>query len=284
MKYLEFEYPTHEKIWGEEKWIISAHANGQAIIKGTKQNLGEYYLENRGQFGDNLPEEFPLLVKVINTFDDLSIQVHPNDEYAMKHEQSLGKSECWYILDAKDTDIIAGQKKLTKAELEEAIENNKFFELCELKKIQQGDFFYIPPGCIHAIRRNTSILEIQQSSDITYRLYDYERRDDNGNLRELHLKQAVDVIDYDYQNDSKTQKIDEYTTNLVDCEYFYVDLIAKKQIKLEATNQFKMVIAVDGPMYIDDRQIAQNEGVIILRGQELEIRTENKIVVSGLKK
>lgn len=283
MKYLEFNYPNHQKIWGEEKWIISAHKNGEAQIKGLDKNLSEYYRENKNLFGDDLPDEFPLLVKIINTFDDLSIQVHPDDKYAGEYENSLGKSECWYILKADKADIIAGQKQITRDDVENAIANNTFLDLCDLKSIESGDFFYIPPGCIHAIRKNTSLLEIQQSSDITYRLYDYERRDDNGKLRELHISQSLDVIDYDYKNENKIKYIDDNTSNLVTCEYFYVDLIKNKKENIIKTNhEFKMIIAIGGSMYIDGNEVAENEGVIVLKNQSVTVTTENKLIVSGI--
>ncbi len=285
MKFLEFEYQSHEKIWGEEKWIISAHDNGLAKIKNSTLNLNEYYRENRNLFGDNLPDDFPLLVKIINTVDDLSIQVHPDDEYAKANENSLGKCECWYILEANDTDIIAGQKKITREEVKAAITNNTVVDLFDLKEIKKGDFFYIPTGCVHAIRKNTSILEIQQSSDITYRLYDYNRKDNEGNLRELHIEKSLDVIDYDFQNQNQITKVDETTTNLVTCKYFYVDLIENKnEYVINTPNQFKMLIAIDGPMYVDSHKINQNEGIIILKDQEVRVKSDYKVAVSGITK
>ncbi len=287
MKFIEFTYETQPKIWGEEKWIISGHKNAPAKVNGSETTLDKFYEENRELFGKNLPEEFPLLVKIINTEDDLSIQVHPGDEYAKENEDSLGKTECWYIIDAKDTDIIAGQKKLTRKEVEAAIEENNFLEICDIKPIKKDDFFYIPAGCIHAIRKNTSILEIQQSSDVTYRLYDYERRDDAGNLRELHIDKSLDVIDYDYQNDVTPNVIygrDGYThTELVTSNYFYVDLMeTSEELTISTDDSFKMIIALDGPMTVDGKAIKENEGVIVLANQNVDVKPEAKIVVSGM--
>lgn len=287
MKFIELAYETQPKIWGEEKWIISGHKNAPAKVKNTEETLAEFYRSNRELFGKNLPEEFPLLVKIINTNDDLSIQVHPDDEYANKNENSLGKTECWYIIDAKDTDIIAGQKKITREEVENAVKENNFLEICNLKPIKKDDFFYIPAGCIHAIRKNTSLLEIQQSSDVTYRLYDYNRKDDNGNLRDLHIDKSLDVIDYNYENKFEPNVVygrDGYVhTELVTSDYFYVDLMeTNEELTISTDDEFKMVIALDGPMTVDGKAIKENEGVVILANQNVDVKPEAKIIVSGM--
>ncbi len=160
MKFIEFEYVKQNKIWGTEDWIISAHRNGASRIKNHGISLPAYYSENRQLFGKDLPEEFPLLVKIIDTNDDLSIQVHPGDEYALTNEKSLGKTECWYILEANDTDIIAGQKKASRDEFAAKIANNETLDILDIQDIKKGDFFFIPAGCVHAIRKNTKLLEI----------------------------------------------------------------------------------------------------------------------------
>ncbi len=287
MKYLEFAYAKQEKIWGTEDWIISAHKNGPAKIKGENYTLSEFYSENRKLFGKNLPEEFPLLVKIIDTNDDLSIQVHPGDKYAKEYENSLGKTECWYILDEKDSDIIAGQSKTSREEVKAKIESNDILDVLSIQKIKKGDFFFIPAGCVHAIRKNTKLLEIQQSSDVTYRLYDYDRRDDAGNLRDLHITQSLDVIDYDYHNDNQiVETVDENgqdCTQLCTSEYFYVDLYKEaKNLVVKTKEQFKLVVAVDGPMEVDGKVINENEGIIILCEQEVEIKSAAKVVISGI--
>lgn len=287
MKFIEFEYIKQQKIWGTEDWIISAHQIGASTVKNTDGDLSRFYLKNRHLFGENLPEEFPLLVKIIDTKDDLSIQVHPGDDYAMKQENSLGKTECWYILDANDTDIIAGQKKATREAFSSKIKNNQTLDLLDIKPINKGDFFFIPAGCVHAIRKNTKLLEIQQSSDITYRLYDYERRDNQGNLRELHIEKSLDVIDYNYDNQNQPIKqIDcnnvEYL-NLCTSKYFYVDLYEGiEKLSVSAPKQFKMIIAIDAPMLVDNQLIKENEGIILLADKSVEIETKGKVVVSGI--
>ncbi len=284
MKYLRLNSANHRKIWGTEEWIISAHPNGENYIRDTELTFRQYYREHQHQFGENLPPEFPLLVKIIDTFSDLSIQVHPGDNYAKKYENSLGKAECWYILEADDTEIIAGQKKTTPKQILSAIQEDNIIKLCNIQKIDKGDFFYIPAGCIHAIRKNTKLLEIQQSSDITYRLYDYNRRDENGNVRDLHVKQALDVIDYNYSNELKPRLLEDDVVNLVDNEFFYVDLYKKCNIKLEKSSLFRILIAIDGPMEVDGEIIFENEGIVLLANKSVEVKSPTKVIISSIKR
>lgn len=286
MKFIQFDYVNQEKIWGNEEWIISAHENGVAKIKGTEQDLAHFYQENREKFGENLPEEFPLLVKIITSKDDLSIQVHPDDKYAKANENSLGKTECWYVLETNDSDIIAGQNPTNRNEVKNKIANNEILDILNVQAIQPGDFFYIPAGCVHAIRKNTKLLEIQQSSDITYRLYDYDRRDQQGNLRELHIDKSLDVIDYNYQNNYQPiikEKNGIKYTELCTSKYFYVDLYENiSEITVDATTEFKMLIALDGDMEVDGQQIKTETGIILLKGQSVVVKPTAKLIISGI--
>lgn len=181
-----------------ECWAVSAHSNGDGRIAGG--TYGGKYLSwlwehEHGLFGSAEGSQFPLLVKIIDANDDLSIQVHPDDAYAAEHENgSLGKTECWYILDCEEgADIVIGHNAPNKEALKQMIEKDQWKELLMVRPIKKGDFFQIVPGTVHAIRKGTLILEIQQSSDITYRLYDYGRLKD-GKPRELHLDKSIDVI------------------------------------------------------------------------------------------
>ena len=181
-----------------EAWVVSANENGQSVVdrgeyKG--RTLKELWDSHRELFG-NLPgEEFPLLVKLIDAREDLSIQVHPDDGYARLHEAGArGKNECWYILDCDPgTEIVIGHHAGSPRELRQMIEEGRWDALIRRIPIKKGDFFQIDPGCIHAIKGGTLLLETQQSSDITYRVYDYGRLW-GGKPRELHLKQSLDVI------------------------------------------------------------------------------------------
>lgn len=201
-----------DKIWGGDKlknnyhfnvsdkcgecWGISAHKSASSVITNTSfkgLSLRELYQSNRELFGNYDSDEFPILVKIIDASDHLSIQVHPDDTYAFQFD-SYGKEECWYVLDADpDTSIIIGHHAKTKEEFQDALENHTLETLCNVFPIKKGDFFYIEAGTLHAIRKGTMILEVQQSSDITYRVYDYNRLE-NGKPRELHVKEALDVV------------------------------------------------------------------------------------------
>lgn len=144
-------------------------------------------------------KRFPLLVKIIDAEADLSVQVHPDDAYAMEHENgSLGKQECWYVLAAEPgATIIVGQKARSKEEFKELMTQGKWGDLLNEIPIKKGDFFQIDPGTVHAIKGGTMVLETQQSSDVTYRLYDYDRLDDEGNPRPLHIQQSLDVVNFE---------------------------------------------------------------------------------------
>lgn len=186
-----------------ESWTVSAHKNGATHIKNGKfagVSLTELYKNNPELFGGSNANEFPLMIKIIDANDKLSVQVHPDDNYAKEIENDLGKFECWYILDAKpNSSIIYGHKAKSKEELNSLIKNKKWAELLTETPIKAGDFFPVPTGTVHAIGAGALILEVQQSSDTTYRLYDYERTDDKGNLRELHIDKSLDVISVPHQ-------------------------------------------------------------------------------------
>lgn len=220
-----------EKVWGGNKihsiyqyncsdqtgeaWGISGHKHGASIIINgpyAGKSIRDLYHEERSLFGNYQGDEFPILVKIIDACDDLSIQVHPGDIYAKKYENSLGKTECWHILDVeKNTDIIIGHKAKDKSEFIKYMASNHLEDILNRFKINQGDEFNIYAGTIHAICKGTLLLEIQQSSDVTYRLYDYNRLS-NGALRELHINKALDVIKFpdNVLNPSKPTKLFDY--------------------------------------------------------------------------
>ena len=188
-----------DKIWGYENWIASTHPNGM-----------------QKEFLDFAGNDFPLLVKVIQANEALSVQVHPNDETAARLENCRGKTECWYILDArKGATLVYGlNDSYTKEELKEAIESNSLEDILFYADVKAGDFIYIPAGTVHAIGGGIRLLEVQQSSDITYRLYDY------GRGRECHVEKGLACID-----ESSIQAIEPFDKNF-DCPYFYMEEIA----------------------------------------------------------
>lgn len=214
-----------------ECWAVSGHKNGDGRIRGGRydgRTLGWLWQEHRELFGNQPGEQFPLLVKIIDAREDLSIQVHPDDAYAGAHENgSLGKTECWYILDCEpDTSIVVGHNASSKEELAQMIAEGRWEELLRLSPIHKGDFFQIEPGTVHAIKGGTLILETQQSSDVTYRLYDYGRLQE-GKPRPLHLKQSMDVIACP-SGEARPKRVVEETKEyrlerLVTCPFYTVE-------------------------------------------------------------
>ncbi len=214
-----------------EAWVVSAHKSGDCTIKNgayASRHLSWLWDNHRELFGNLKGDRFPLLVKIIDAKDDLSIQVHPDDAYAKEHENgSLGKTECWYILDCEpDSTIVVGHNASDQKELRRMIDEKKWLDLIKIRPIKKGDFFQIEPGTVHAIRKGTLILETQQNSDVTYRLYDYDRLQ-NGKPRELHIQKSIDVIRCPHKDPELSQKITKGNgyiyRNLISCEFYQVD-------------------------------------------------------------
>lgn len=225
----EFGYELPEGPVGE-CWGISAHPHGDCTVVGGPYDgfkLSRLWDEHHELFAGAEGDRFPLLVKILDACDDLSVQVHPGDAYAATHEGgSLGKHECWYVLDAHDRGhIIVGQRAKSRADFALLVKENRWQDMENFVPIKPGDFFDIKPGTVHAILGGTLILETQQSSDVTYRVFDYNRPQADGSLRKLHLEQAMDVIDYDAQA-PESGAVDapevDGVTKLMTCEYFEV--------------------------------------------------------------
>lgn len=228
-----FGYEGSGKRMGEA-WVISGHPEGVSVVEGGPFHgqrldlLWEQHPELFGNEDGRYGDRFPLLVKIIDAKEDLSIQVHPDDAYAKVHEQgALGKTECWYILDCKPgTAIIIGHKAKDQKEMEEMIRQGRWKEFIREIPIKKGDFFQIPPGCLHAIKGGTLLLETQQSSDITYRVYDYGRLSD-GKPRPLHLEKSMEVMTVPWKpeegerNIKMTEQAEE--EHLQSCRYYTVE-------------------------------------------------------------
>ncbi|MCH1627838.1 mannose-6-phosphate isomerase, class I [Fredinandcohnia sp. SECRCQ15] len=226
----EFGYPIESELTGE-CWAVSAHPNGQSIVSSGQyegKTLGNLWSDHRELFGNLEGEVFPLLTKILDANHDLSVQVHPNDEYANEHENGeLGKAECWYVIDCEpDAEIIFGHTAETKEQLIEMIESGEWNELLRRVKVKPGDFFYVPSGTIHALCSGVLILETQQSSDTTYRVYDYDRVDQNGQKRELHIEKSIDVTTVPHRDFPVTPQTETIQgaaiTTFIKEEYFSV--------------------------------------------------------------
>lgn len=202
-------------------------------------------------------ENFPLLVKMLDANDDLSVQVHPNDKYAMLNESGgSGKTECWYIIDSTPgAEIIMDHTAKDKGEFAELVRENRWDELLVRVPVKAGDFFFIPSGAVHALGKGILLLEVQQSSDITYRIYDYDRIGLDGNKRELHLEKAIDVIQF---NEEKHQTLTNAAfkvvkennlvrTILLSCNYFTVEKwVVENAHIFNSLKVFVLIYIVDG--------------------------------------
>ena len=278
----KFEPLIKQMIWGSESWQISGVAGSETIVacgedKGKTLNqlvkeqkeklVGE---ENYERFGN----EFPLLIKFIDAKRDLSIQVHPNDEIAHKHGKSRGKTEMWYALEcAPDAKLYCGlKKKITPAEYKAMVDNDTITDALACYEVNEDDVFFIPAGRIHAIGGGCKVAEIQQTSDVTYRIYDYKRKDKDGNYRELHTEKAAESIDYSVQSNYRTeyQPTKNEGVQIAECPYFTTavyDLTEPMTLDYSELDSFVILIVVKG------------EGTIIADGEELEFAEGNTILL-----
>ena len=267
----KFGYPIPGNDTGE-CWAISAHPNGDGKIADGKYKgryLSDLWDREKQLFGYAKGEVFPLLVKLIDAKEDLSIQVHPNDDYAREKEHgALGKQECWYIVDCKeDATIVIGHHAGNKEELARMIKEDRWKELIREIPIQKGDFFQIEAGTLHAIKGGTMILETQQSSDVTYRVYDYDRLS-NGKPRELHIEKSLDVINCPHKdkNTRKTvEKKDGYEREvLVSCpEYKVEHIVVNGTGQFEEEKPFALVSVLEGEGFFGKVPVKKGQHFII---------------------
>lgn len=251
----KFGYEIPSKNTGE-CWAISGHPNGPSIVENGPyqgKSLIELWDNHRELFGGYEGKVFPLLTKILDANADLSVQVHPDDTYAGKYENGeLGKTECWYIIDCKENaEMIYGHHAQTKEEFEALIANGEWDKLLNRVPIKPGDFFYLPSGMIHALCEGTLVLETQQNSDTTYRVYDYDRLDQDGNKRDLHLEKALDVstiphVGSDVTVQHSSQDGAEITT-FVEAAYFSVHKWAiQGKSTFTVDNPFTLISVIDG--------------------------------------
>ncbi|KRM19979.1 mannose-6-phosphate isomerase [Ligilactobacillus hayakitensis DSM 18933 = JCM 14209] len=281
----------HEKIWGGTKlkeeygydipsdhtgecWAISAHQNGPAtIINGVYEGKTLTWLwdNHREYFGNQAGDVFPLLTKILDAKEDLSVQVHPDDVYAKKYAHELGKTECWYVLQADaGAEMYYGHNAKTKEELRSLIDNKQWDKLLRKVPVKKGDFLYVPSGTVHAIGKGIMVLETQQSSDTTYRLYDFDRIDQTTHKkRELHIKESIDVINVPHQDVElkiKTAMHDgcEVTT-FVETKYFsvYRWKLNNSQATFKKQAPYTLVSVIDGngSLIVDGKKYALKKGM-----------------------
>lgn len=287
---IKFENLYYERIWGGkdlekfrnnvpegvigESWDIACHKNGTGKVangelkgKGFDEVIKEYGNKFLGN-SISIDEDFPLLIKLITAKDKLSVQVHPNDEYAKKIENDLGKTEAWYVVDAEEgASLIVGTKDCDKETFKKAIEDGNLDKYLNKIPVKKGDFFYVQSGLVHAICEGILIAEIQQSSDTTYRVYDYNRG------REIHVEKALDVIDFSLKGENTqgiTIKNDGYDkTYLCLGEYFTIQKYEVNTSVKEDSDEdrFYLFTCVDG------------EGTIKYNGGEENISMGDSIFI-----
>ena len=265
---------------------VSVVANGE--LKGKSLNeiiadnpdalLGESVLKRFGK-------DFPILIKFIDAKQDLSIQLHPNDELAKERHNSFGKTEMWYVMDADPgAQLIVGfNKDVAKEEYKQSIKDDTLLDLLNYETVEEGSTFFINTGKIHAIGAGVLLAEIQQTSDVTYRVFDFNRKDKEGNLRELHTEMAIDAMDYQKKDDFKVAypNVENASNKMVDCPYFktnYLELTA--DIKKETPDSFSIYMCVSGSAEIDNgfgkATISKGETVLLAASSSfIDIKTTN---------
>jgi mannose-6-phosphate isomerase len=287
MKPLKFNALLKQTIWGGDKiipfkhldekldkvgesWEVSGVKDNETIVsegeyKGQSLNSvvkdlkGDFVgVENYKRFGD----EFPLLIKFIDARQQLSIQVHPTDEIAHKQGKERGKTEMWYIMDSdKDAKLRSGLKQeITPEQYKEMVENDTITDAIAEYSVKEGDCFFLPAGRIHSIGAGCFLAEIQQTSDVTYRIYDFKRKDKNGNERQLHTKEAAECINYHVESNYRTEytPLQNQGVSLVHCPYFNTavyDLTEPMTIDYSELDSFVILIGIKG-----EGKIVDNEG------------------------
>ncbi|MEM9986337.1 MAG: type I phosphomannose isomerase catalytic subunit [Bacteroidota bacterium] len=280
---LRFESIYKEKLWGGQKirtllgkdfgeldncgetWEISGVKGNLSVVADgplAGQDLRGLIREYQGALvGEKIyatyGDEFPLLIKFIDANDDLSIQVHPDDELAQIRHDSKGKTEMWYIIQADEgSTLISGfNQPVNRETYQQAFEAGKLLDILNREKVQDGDVFFLPAGRVHTIGKGLLLAEIQQTSDVTYRIYDFDRTDTQGNKRELHVEQALDAIDYNHYDEYKTSYEDHPNSlvNLVKCEYFTTNkVVSEAPIKrsYQDLDSFVVYVCVGGSLEI----------------------------------
>lgn len=305
---LLFEPVFKERIWGGdalkkhfnydipsshtgECWAISAHPHGESVVRQGRfkgYSLSELWTKHRELFGNIPGDQFPILTKILDAKTNLSVQVHPDDDYANKNEKgAYGKTECWYVIDCKkDAELILGHHANSKEEMISMIENNEWDLFLRKISIHPGDFIFVPSGTVHAICEGTLILETQQSSDVTYRLYDYDRKDTNRQVRELHIEKSMDVINVPYK-DTPLHSVILNLENLqiktfIETEYFSVQEWRLSGVSTIKYPDLPLIVSVlEGKATINETEVNKGDHFIIPSDYgEIFLQGHAKFIVS----
>lgn len=234
MNIIKFNPIKKDKVWGSETWVVSDVPGSESVLSDGKTTLRYLIKEYRGRFVgekniDRFGTEFPLLIKFITANQDLSVQVHPNDELARARHGCMGKTEMWFVMDSEPgAKLYSGFKSaISQYEYEKRVADGTITDVLQEHSVKSGDVFFIPAGRVHSICSGIRLAEIQQTSDITYRIFDYNRPGLDGKLRELHTELAKDAIDYTVFPDYRTEyqaKVND-AVSIVTCPYFTVNTL-----------------------------------------------------------
>ena len=264
-----------------EGWMLSCHKDGENTIANGEfagRSLTEIIKNNPDFLGENGKrfEYFPILIKLIDAKNDLSVQVHPDNEYAMRIEKEYGKTECWYILDCDEgAELIYGfNREITSEEFKEKIADNTFLETVNKVKVKKGDLFFIEAGTLHAIGKGILLAEIQQNSNTTYRVYDYGRLGADGKPRELHVEKAIDVTNCipptrSTEPEGDLVEYDNYSSQLLTkCDLFNVKKVNVKDFfdGVADEKSFVSVLVTEGNGTIDDIEIKKGDSLFVPAG------------------
>lgn len=268
---------------GDESVVSNGNLKGRtlrSLLKEYKHDLvGDYVYKTFGK-------QFPLLIKFIDAKDVLSIQVHPDDDLAGLQE-SFGKTEMWYVMQAdNEVNIIIGFKENSnKEEYIHHLNNKTLLSILNVDKVSKGDVYFVPPGRVHAIGAGLLIAEIQQTSDITYRIYDWDRKDIDGNYRELHTEKALEAIDFSAKSSYKTtyKKQKNVANQVVTCPYFTTNILlveGKKKVDLSKKDSFVIYMCVEGEVtffYENQQEVVRKGETILIPAciDKVEILSEN---------
>ena len=262
-----------------QSWSFSAQ-DGEGLstvcinggFKGkTLKELWEKHQELFGHPG----EDFPVIISLVGPEDDLSIQVHPDDEHAQKIGYKRGKNEAWFFIESDPgASIVYGQKTKNKEELQEMINQDKWDDIYKKYPVADGDFVYLPAGCLHAMGKGNVVYEIQQSTDVTYRFYDYHRKDKDGNERELHVQQSIDVTTVPYQPYDIENQVEETIENgkrkeLVSSNYLTLnkyDMIGYNKVKND--KPFQLVSIIEGKGTVEGKEVKKGDHFVVCSDQK----------------
>jgi len=262
-----------------ESWEVSFHKDGPSVID-SGVNKGKFLsdvatLDDLGSNAKNF-EFFPILNKFIDAKDNLSLQVHPNDEYALKYENSFGKTEMWYVVDATEEAClyIGFNKDVSDEEISARIANDTLIEIMNKIHVKKGDCYFIPSGTIHAIGKGCLIYEIQENSNLTYRVYDYGRVDKNGNKRELHVEKALKVL-----NKNKVQPKSLTGNSLANCKYFIVNKLVNPKSIVAPKDSFLVATVIDGNGKFNDMDVATGDTFFVPANKQI-VTSGNLVVIT----